>query len=166
MPVHPVVANCIGRGVKMGDAVELDHKLGGGAVEIRDVRTQGNLPAEFQSVRLMLAQHLPEFSSCSCWIVTHLTRVRQWTEGRAEPPPPNPLPQGEGGLAALFCSSFPSAFTLFLQLVDEPGNHIKPLFPERGIGGVQPERRQQFLVPLGPAGPQHVQILRLEAGMA
>jgi hypothetical protein len=55
VPVHPVVPNRVALGIKMRDAVQLDNKLGGGAVKIRDVRTQGNLPAELQSVRLMLA---------------------------------------------------------------------------------------------------------------
>ena len=45
-----------------------------------------------------------------------------------------------------------SALVSSLQLVDEAGDHAEPLVPERGIGGVQAERRQQLLVPLGAAG--------------
>ena len=49
-----------------------------------------------------------------------------------------------------------------LQLVDEARDHVQPAPPERRIGGVEAERRQQFLVPLGAAGAQHVQVFGLE----
>ncbi len=58
-----------------------------------------------------------------------------------------------------------SAITSARQLVDEARDHVEPARPERRVGRIQPERRQQLLVPLGAAGAQHVQVLRLEARM-
>jgi hypothetical protein len=52
-----------------------------------------------------------------------------------------------------------------LQLVYEAGDDIQAFLPERRIGRVQTERREQLLVTLSPAGPQHVQVLRLKARM-
>ena len=60
----------------------------------------------------------------------------------------------------------PVSHAASLQLVDEAGDHVQPARPERRVGGVQPERRQQLLVPLGAAGAQHVEVFRLEARMA
>ena len=47
----------------------------------------------------------------------------------------------------------------------KPADHVQAAPPERRVGGVQPERRQQLAVPLGAARPQHVQVLGLEPGM-
>ena len=70
---------------------------------------------------------------------------RRLVEVPATSPPPAPLPQGEGeGCRPL---SSPHG----LQLVDEAGDHIQALLPERRIRRIQSEWRQQFLMPLSAA---------------
>ena len=44
-----------------------------------------------------------------------------------------------------------------LEFIDEARNHVEALVPEGRVGGVEAERRQQFLVPLHAARAQHVQ---------
>ena len=53
-----------------------------------------------------------------------------------------------------------------LQLVDEARDDAQPLVPERRIGGIEAERRQQLLVALHAARLQHFQVLGLEVGLA
>src|ERR1700739_3781476 len=50
-----------------------------------------------------------------------------------------------------------------LELVDKAGDHRQALVPEGRVGGVEPERREQLLMPLGTAGAQHIEILRGKA---
>src|SRR5689334_7373453 len=52
-----------------------------------------------------------------------------------------------------------------LQLVDEASNYIQPPLPKFRIGRIQPERRQQLLMPLAAPRTQHVEVLCLESRM-
>ena len=56
-----------------------------------------------------------------------------------------------------------AALHVRFDFVDETGDHIQPLVPERRIAGIQAERGQQFGVALGAAGFQHLEILLDEA---
>src|SRR5262249_55535310 len=53
-----------------------------------------------------------------------------------------------------------------LELIDEAGDDAEPLIPEGRIGRIETKRGEQLLVSLDAARLQHVEILRLEVGLA
>src|ERR687892_40902 len=51
---------------------------------------------------------------------------------------------------------------LRVQLIDHPGQDRQPLGPEFGVRGIEPERRQQLLVPERAAGGEQLEIAAFE----
>ncbi|OJW22807.1 MAG: hypothetical protein BGO51_23690 [Rhodospirillales bacterium 69-11] len=104
MPAHPRIADSVtGCRVPVRDAIKLDHQPRRWAVEIRDVRADRHLAAEFQVVRRVVAECGPELAFGRGGFPTQgagfleLGFGRGWCVLGWHPLPPSPSRKGRGG---------------------------------------------------------------------
>ena len=76
--------------------------------------------------------------------------------------PCHPAQLAEDGAAGSSDIAFRAVIAIALQFVDKARDHVQAALPEAGVGGIEPEGRQQLLVPQGAAGPQQVEVFLLE----